>query len=88
MELLWIIFSRVISPLKNDDLIALNTSSLVDRLGIDPLSAEVGLCTGYKKCRRCINFVKSSKAEITTVYDIDCACLDDQLVEVIDIYYL
>jgi len=47
-ELLRIIFSCVIF-LKNDDLIALNTSSLVDSLRIEPHSAEVVLCMVRKK---------------------------------------
>jgi len=66
----------------------LNASGFVDRLGVEASSAEVCFCTGDKKCRRLVDFVKTHKVEIAAIHDIDGPELDDQLIEDIDIVNL
>ena len=71
--------------LEDDNLIALDAGSFVDRLGVEAFSAEVCFCPSDKECRLSVDLVEAGKIQIAAIYDIDGPQFDDQLVEDIDI---
>ena len=86
-EFLGIVLFRIVS-LEDHDLIGLDAGRFVDRLRVEPFSAEVGFRPSDKECCCMLNCVEARKIEIAAIHDVDGPRFDDQLIEGVDIVNL
>ena len=84
----WIFLGGVVNG-EHSRLIAHNLSVLpIDGVGISPLKLCIGLCPSDKERLRLVNSIKPSVIEVASIQQIECAWLDDQIVQDVDLVSL
>ena len=71
-----------------DSLFAAQSGCLVDRMRIAPPPLEIGLSTSEKEASCLIENIEPGEVVIAPIHDIEAACLEDHLIEDIDIVQL